>query len=444
MSIFKAYDVRGTYPDQLNKEIAYKIGRAFVTFLDCKNVVVAKDMRDSSNELEEALIEGILDQGRDVISIGLSSTPMMYFAVSKFGYDAGIMITASHNPKQYNGFKFVREKAIPLSGKTGIKDIEKIVKNKNFAQNKDRGIIEQRTDILQDYILNGLSFQTIKKLKKLKIAVDYGNGMGALIGKKFFPHLNCEIVPLYSELDGNFPNHEANPLKEENLKDLKKLIIKEKADFGIAWDGDADRLFFVDEKTNTIGSDKITALIAQDLLQETPKLKILYDLRSSKIVPEIIEKNKGWPIITRVGHSFIKEKMRKEEAIFAGELSGHFYLKDNYYFESPFFIILRILELITKKEKTLSELIEPLNKYYATGEINSEVDDKQEKIKELAEKYKDAKKIFYLDGISIEFDSWWFNVRPSNTEPLLRLNLEADTKKLMEEKKIEVLKIIRS
>ncbi|MBN2422787.1 phosphomannomutase/phosphoglucomutase [Candidatus Woesearchaeota archaeon] len=444
MSIFKAYDIRGTYPEQLNKEIAYKIGRAFVSFLGCKNVVIGKDMRTSSDELEEGLIQGALVQGADVISIGLCTTPMMYFTVAKFNYDSGIMITASHNPAEYNGLKLVREASIPLSEDTGIKEIEVLVKKNKFPLPASKGKIIQKSDILDDYILNALSFSTIKKLKKFKIIVDYGNGMGALVAKKFFTHLNCKVIHLYEELDGRFPNHESNPLKEENLRDIKKEIKKQKADLGIAFDGDADRLFFIDENSNVVSCDKINALVAESLLKEKPNQKILYDLRSSKIVPETVEKNKGWPIVCRVGHSFIKAKMREENAKFAAELSGHFYLQDNYYFESPFFMIIKMLEILTEKKKKLSELIKPLNKYYGTGEINSEVKDKDAKLKELTEKYRDAKKIFFLDGISIEYDNWWFNVRPSNTEPLLRLNLEADTEKLMEQKRDEVLNIIRS
>lgn len=442
MSVFKAYDIRGKVPGEIDGKIAKKIGKAFVNFVGCKNVVIGRDMRSSSDELEESLIEGILEQGVDVVTIGLCTTPMMYYTVAKFDYDAGIMITASHNPKEYNGFKMVREAAIPLTWEKGISQIRDMVKKNKFPKNEVKGSMQQRSEILDDYVMNEMSGTDVKKLKKCKIVVDYGNGMGALVGKKFFSHLDVELTELFQDLDGNFPNHEANPLKEENLEDIKKAIKKNKADFGVAFDGDADRVFFIDEKGKTVTCDKLTALIAKAMLKKQPGAKILYDLRSSKIVPETIENNGGWPVISRVGHSYIKAKMREEDAIFAGELSGHFYVRDNFFFESPFYIILRMMEILAGENKSFSGLIQPLNKYHATGEINSIVKDKDKKMNEIEKVYSDAKKVFFLDGITIEYDDWWFNVRPSNTEPYLRLNLEANTKKLMEKKRDEVLKLI--
>ncbi|MFH0875324.1 MAG: phosphomannomutase/phosphoglucomutase [archaeon] len=443
MSIFKAYDIRGTFPDQINKELAYKIGRAFVTFLGVKNVVVGKDCRESSDEIEEALMQGILDEGADVVSIGLCTTPMVYFTVAKFSYDSGIMITASHNPKEYNGLKLVREAAIPISGETGIKEIESLVIKNKFYDSEIKGEIKQISNIVDEYVLNELSYGNAKELKKFRIAIDYGNGMGSLLSKKFFSHLKGEFLALYDTLDGTFPNHEANPLKEETLDDVKEKIKASKADLGIAFDGDADRLFFLDEKANVISCDKINALIAKRLLKEHPGEKILYDLRSSKIVKEVVEKNGGIPQMCRVGHAFIKAQMRQENALFAAELSGHFYLRDNYFFESPFYVILKVLEVLSEENKPLSEIIKPLNKYYASGEINSSVKDKDAKMKELADLHKDAKEIFWLDGVSVIYDKWWFNVRGSNTEPLLRLNLEANTKAMMVKKRDEILMIIR-
>ncbi len=443
MTIFKAYDIRGTYPDQLTKDLAYKIGRAFVAFIGCKNVAIGKDMRESSDEIEEALIEGITDEGADAFCIGLCTSPMLYYAVAEYGKDAGIMITASHNPGEYNGLKMVRAGGVPLSGATGIKDIEKLVIKDDFPEPSLKGSIQQKDDVLRDYIMCTMEKFDLSKIKKTRIAVDYGNGMGAFASKEFFAHAPAELFELYKELDGSFPNHEANPLKEENLKDIKALIKDKKAELGIAFDGDADRLFFLDEKAEVISCDKIVALVAKHLLKDNPGKPILYDLRSSKVVPETIEAAGGTPIISRVGHSFIKEKMRETGAIFGGELSGHFYVLENNTFESPFWMILKILEIMKLENKTLSELMLPFDRYYATGEINSKVKDKDKVLKEIEKRYSDAKSILHLDGLTIGFDDWWANIRPSNTEPLLRLNLEADTDKLMQEKRDELLAIIR-
>ncbi len=443
MSIFKAYDIRGTYPDQLDKELAFKIGRAFVAFLGVKNVVVAKDVRESSDELEESLIQGILKQGADVIAIGLATTPMMYFTVAKFGYDSGIMITASHNPKEYNGFKLVREQAIPISGDTGIKEIEKMVLSGEFPAPAGQGEIKQRSDILDEYILNALAFRTVDQIPRYRIVVDTGNGMGALIARKFFEHVKADVTYMYEDMDGTFPNHEANPLKEETLEDIRKMIKLKRADMGIAFDGDADRLFFLDEHAQVISCDKITALVARRLLTEMPSSTFLYDLRSSKVVKEVVEENGGTAKMCRVGHAFIKAQMREEDAVFAGELSGHFYFKGNNFFESPLFVTLKILEEMAQRKESLSQIIAPFNKYFASGEINSKVEDKDAAMKKLEEKYSGGK-IIRLDGVSVVFSDWWVNVRPSNTEPLLRLNLEADSKVLMEQKRDEVLALIRS
>lgn len=441
MSIFKAYDVRGVYPSELDEKLAYKIGRAFVSFLKVDKVAVSQDMRKSSEGLKKELIRGITDQGADVIEIeGLCSTPRSYFSCWFLRAPASIMVTASHNPGQYNGFKFTREKAIPISGNTGIKDIEQLVMGNKFKDAKKKGkVIEE--DITENYRKHILSFIDAKKIKPLKVVIDAGNGMGGKDMELVLDKLPLKVVKMYFEPDGSFPNHEANPLKEENNADIKKRIIKEKADFGIALDGDADRVFFFDENAETIPADFITSLIAEEVLKGN-KGKVLYDLRSSWIVKEVIEKNGGKAGMCRVGHAFIKEQMRKEKAIFAGELSGHFYFKDNFYTDSGVIAVLKMIQLISEKGKKLSELVKPLKKYYASGEINSEVEDKEGKMKELAKIYKDGK-VSWLDGIRIDFDDWWFNVRPSNTEPLLRLNLEAKSKKLMEEKRDEVLGVIR-
>jgi len=441
MSIFKAYDVRGIYPDELDEELAYKTGRAFITFLKVNKVAVSQDMRKSSNSLKKELIRGITDQGADVIEVkGLCSTPRSYFACWFLKSKGSIMVTASHNPGKYNGFKFTREKAIPISGDTGIKDIEKLVLKNKFKDVKKKGKVVKK-DITLDYKKHILKFIDVKKIKKLKVVIDAGNGMGGRDMELVLGKLPLKVVKLYFKPDGSFPNHEANPLKEENLKDIKKKVLSEKADFGIAIDGDADRVFFIDENSETIPADFITCLIAEEILKKN-KGKVLFDLRSSWVVKEVIEKNKGKAGMCRVGHAFIKEQMRREKAIFAGELSGHFYFKDNFYTDSAIIAALKVIQIISLKGKKLSSLVEPLKKYYASGEINSKVKDKKGKMKELAKKYSSGK-ISWLDGVRVDFKDWWFNVRASNTEPLLRLNLEAKTKKLMEEKRDEVLGVIR-
>jgi len=440
MSIFKAYDVRGVYPSELNEELAYKIGRAFVSFLKVDNVAVSMDMRGSSESLKKELIRGIIDQGADVIEVkGLCSTPRSYFACWFLKAAASIMVTASHNPGKYNGLKFTRKEAIPISGATGIKDIEELVLKNEFKEVKEKGKVIMK-DVTKAYKEHILSFIDISKIKPLKVVIDAGNGMGGRDMDLILDKLPLKVIKMFFEPDGNFPNHEANPLKEENLADLKKMIIKEKADFGISLDGDADRVFFIDENCETVPSDLITCLISEEILKEK-KGTILYDLRSSWIVKEVIEKNKGKASMSRVGHSFIKEQMRKEDGIFAGELSGHFYFKDNFYTDSGIISALKVIQIISEKGK-LSELVKPLKKYYASGEINSEVEDKEGKMKELSEKYKEGY-VCWLDGVRVDFEDWWFNVRASNTEPLLRLNLEAKNKNLMEDKRDEVLKIIR-
>jgi len=439
ITIFKAYDVRGIFPDELNEDIAYQIGRAFVIFLKTKQVLVGRDGRLSSPQLFEALAKGITDQGADVTDIGLASTPMFYFAAAKA--NASIMVTASHNPKQYNGFKFCRENAIPISEDTGIQDIKKLVEKNEFPEPENKGKLTKK-DVMEDFIKHNISF--VKTDKKLKVVVDAGNGMGALTFPKIFEKLHFTFIPLYCEMDLSFPNHEANPIKHETLKELQKKVKEEKADIGMALDGDGDRCIVVDEKGKVVSCDLMTALIGEEILESSPGSTILYDLRSSKIINEIIEKHGGKAIMCRVGHSFIKKQMRDEDAIFAGELSGHFYYKESFFTESSFITLVKLLNLIAAKNKPLSELVKPLKKYSQSGEINFEVEDKVAKIKELEEKYKDADKILHLDGLSIYYRDWWFNVRPSNTEPLLRLNLEADAKELMQEKKDEILKIIKS
>jgi len=444
MSIFRAYDIRGIYPGEINNEIAYKIGRAYSQFLknttkkEKLTIGIGRDVRDSSDSLAESLANGLADSGTDVFDIGVCTTPQMYFACGFYNYDGSIMITASHNPKEYNGLKLTREQAIPINGDTGIKDIEALVEKNEFDSAQEGSIKKQ--DARADYKEKLLSYAN--GIKKFKVVIDTANSVGVMETEVLKEV--ADIIPLYFELDGSFPNHEANPLKVETLKVLQEKVIQEKADLGIAFDGDADRVGFVDEKGRIITSDFITALIGSNILAANPNQRVLYDLRSSKVVKEEIESLGGKAVMCRVGHAFIKQQMRDENAVFAGELSGHYYFKDLYYAESSLMAALQLLSLMSKKNKVVSELAEPLKKYFHSGEINFEVPDKERALGSLEKNFAQAKNIFKLDGLSMEFGNWWFNVRPSNTEPLLRLNLEADTQELMEEKKKEVISLINS
>jgi len=437
MGIFKAYDVRGVYPTEINAKIMHDIGRSFADFILGSRISVGYDMRLSSKELSKAFTAGVLEQGKDVINFGLSSTPMAYFAANHLKTDGTAMITASHNPKEYNGVKFTREEAIPISGDTGITTIEKNVVKGKFKSVDTKGKLSV-VDIRKEYGNHISSF--IKKISAMKVVIDASNGMGAQDYNLL--SLPVEPVKIHFDINGNFPGHDPNPMKKGACEDILIAVKKEKADLGIIFDGDADRVFFISENGEVIPSDYIAALIAEEMLK-TGTSSILYDLRSSWIVPETIHTFGGTPIMCKVGHSFIKEAMRKEHSLFAGELSGHFYFKDNYYCDSGIITAIYVMNLLCSKKKKMTELIAPLKKYFATGEINSDVEDKDTKIKDLAQKYNQGK-ISYLDGIRIDFDDWWFNVRPSNTEPLLRLNLEAKSKELMEEKKEDILKLIRA
>ena len=398
-------------------------------------MVVGKDMRHSSNELAEQLIKGITGQGANVIDIGLCSTPINYYANGVLKADASVMVTASHNPSGWNGFKISREKAIPLSGDTGIMDIkDKVIKN-DFKSAEKPGSVKKRA-ILGEYC-TFVKNHFHPNQRKLKMVADCGNAMGVYELKSLnLPGI--EILPMYDELDGGFPNHEANPLKHETLVNLQKRVKNEKADLGVAFDGDGDRIGIVDEKGEIIRNDFLTALIAEDVLTDKKGAKIFYDLRSSKIVKETIEKSGGRALMCRVGHAFIKEEMKQENALFAGELSGHYYFQENFNAESSALAVVRIINLLLKTGKPISDLAEKLKLYYQSGEINREVRDKDTVLKKLEKNYKDGR-IYRLDGLSIEYKHWWCNVRPSNTEPLLRLNIEANTKKLMEQKRDEIL-----
>ena len=441
-SIFKAYDVRGTYPDQLNKEVAGKIGRGLVAYLTPKSVVVGRDMRLSSPEVREGLIEGITEGGADVVDIGLVSTDCMYFSVGKYAFDAGVMITASHNPPEYNGFKMCRKDAVPLSGEAGLDRIEEIVLKNDFPPSPKLGSVEKR-DVDDEYVNHILSFVDTRRIKPFKLAIDAGNGMAGKIVPKLFAHLPCQVVPMFFELDGSFPNHPASPLEPENLVPLRERVLKEKADLGAAFDGDADRVFLVDEGANPLGGDMVTALVAKSLLRKEKGAAILYNLICSKAVPEVIKTEGGKPIRTRVGHALIKPLMKKHNAVFGGEHSGHFYFRNNWFADSGLIALVVCLELISEENRPLSALVESIDTYVRSGEINSRLENIPQRLSQIESRYSGGK-IDHLDGLTVDFGEWWFNLRPSNTEPLLRLNVEAASKEMLDQKTAELLKLIRS
>ena len=434
--IFKAYDIRGVYPTDLNETLAEAIGRAYIEFTGAKKVVIGRDMRPHSEPLFSSLCRGITGQGADVIDLGLCSTPQSYFANGKLKADGGIMITASHNPGEWNGFKLCRANAVPISGVTGIADIQRIVETKSWKPCAAVGKIT-KYDIGPEYGEFLRSFATMDR--KLKVVVDYANAMGlyeiAGIRELF------DIVPMYDTLDGTFPNHAANPLQTETLDAIRAKVKEVGADFGAAFDGDADRCGFIDDRGEIIPMDLFTALIAQDILSHGPAT-IFYDLRSSRAVRECIAENGGKPMMSRVGHAFIKTQMRENDAVFAGELSGHYYFKQNYTAESQGMAMIMLANLICRKNQPVHELIQPLRKYFSSGEINSRVADVKPILDAIRKKYADGN-MFELDGVSSEYPDWWFNVRASNTEPLLRLIVEADTPEKMAAKRDELLKIIR-
>ena len=443
--IFKAYDVRGIVPTQLNEEIAYQIGLAFQFVLDAEDralgntVVVGRDMREHSPGIEKALTRGLTDAGLDVVDIGLTTTPMNYFAISHLKAAGGVQVTASHNPAQYNGLKFSRHGALPVSGDGGIKVMEQKVAAGDLPKAAKPGTVS-KADIYEAYQKHILSFLRHADKRRLKVAIDAANGMGT-IDKETLEKMGIDLVPLYFELDGSFPNHEANPLKEENLHDVMRLVRESGADLGVAFDGDSDRAAFIDETGEPIGSDLMTALIAGELLDREPGKAVIYDLRSSRAVPEYIEEHGGVARRERVGHSFMKATLRQLNGIFGGELAGHYYFRDHSYADAPLLSVVEVLNLLRETGKPLSELVRPLKRYAKSPEINFEVEDKQEKMDELARRYSDAE-IDYLDGITLSYPDWWANVRPSNTEPFLRLVLEAKTAEQLEEKKRELFEIL--
>jgi len=435
--IFKAYDIRGTYPDQVNEEIAYKVGYYYRDLLDDDDlargpvVVVSKDMRSHSIPLTESLKRGLRARGVAVIDIGVADTPQNYFATGFLKASGGIQVTASHNPAVYNGLKMSRRDAIPVSYETGIADLERMVNESDIPLDLTPEAGETTDDVFAAYADHTLAVME-QTGPRLKLAADAANGMGAIY-MPILERLNIDVVPLYFELDGTFPNHEANPLKAENLVDVQRAVRENGCDLGVAFDGDADRAMMIDDKGDVVTADIMTAMLAPRFLRHEPGAAIVYDLRSSWATKEAIAEAGGIPVRERVGHSFLKATMREHDAPFGGELAGHFYYRHNYTADSSIMTVVEALDLIRETGRPLSELAAPLKRYHATGEINFHVDDKEAMIRQLAEVFSDGE-IDYLDGITVQYENWWFNVRPSNTEPLLRLVLEARSKELMEEK----------
>lgn len=449
-SIFKAYDIRGIYPSSLDEDLAYKVGFSFAKLLVDENqgkelhVVVARDMRLSSPSLREKVVEGITDCGVNVVDIGLATTPTFYFGVSYYGYEGGIQISASHNPKEYNGFKMTRKNSVPISGENGIDKIRDMAVAGNFEKATEKGKVSKKENIQHEELEAQRKGIDWKKIKPFKIVVDSGNGMGTLDIEVLFADLPCTLIKLNERLDGNFPAHPPDPLKEENLTQIKEMVIKEKADLGIAVDGDADRWFFLDENGDVMPQPLLRGIMAQIAIKENPGAVVCYDIRPGKITKDLIEEAGGKAVVTRVGHSLIKETMIANNAVFGGESSGHYFYKFPYgTFEAPMVLVLKFLIYLSESGQTLSEIVKSFERYFHSSEINSEVKDKEGKLTEIKEKYKDGQ-ISELDGVTIEYPDFWFNVRPSNTENLLRLNLEARTKEIMEAKKDEILSLIRS
>jgi len=441
-TIFKAYDIRGTFPDQLDEKTAYKVGRALVAYLKPDTVAVGRDMRLSSPALWEGLTRGIAEGGANVIDIDLVSTDCLYFTVGRYGYDAGVMITASHNPPEYNGFKMCKKDAVPLSGELGINQIKELVLKNDFPSPQKLGKVKKR-NVQDAYVQHLLSFVNKERIKPFKVVIDAGNGMAGKIIPKLFSHLPCKVIPMFFELDGSFPHHLASPIEPENIAPLRQRVLEEKADLGAAFDGDADRMFLVDEGANPLGGDMVTALVAKNLLRKEKGATILYNLICSKAVPQVIESERGKAVRTRVGHALIKPLMKKHNAVFGGEHSGHFYFRNNWFADSGLIALLVCLELISEENQPLSALVKSIDPYFRSGEINSRVENIGEKLNHI-EKHFSGSKIDRLDGLTIDFGDWWFNLRPSNTEPLLRLNIEATSKQILKQKKAELLRLIRS
>lgn len=440
MTIFKSYDVRGLCPEELSEELALRIGAATARFLKAKKMVVGWDMRPTSIMLRDAFIKGANSGGCVCLDLGMVTTPLTYWAVQHYEADGSVMMTGSHNPAQYNGMKICAAGPVALSYEGGLNEIEALVKSDDLAL-EDQDIKNETCDPWPGYKKHLLSFA--RNWKPFKIVVDAANGMGGLGVQKVFDDYEGEIIDMYFEPDGTFPNHEANPIKLECVQDLIKKVKEEKADFGVAFDGDADRFALIDEKGGVVPCDLLTALFAQSLLKLEPGGGVIYDLRSSHAVPELIEELGGKVYRERVGHSHMKKTLRETGAIFGGELSGHYYFRDHGNSDSGLLAFVTILNILSENDKPLSELMAPFRKYYHSGEINFDIEDKDGMIAKFEKRYS-AGKLDHLDGLTVEYDEWWFNVRKSNTEPKLRLNLEATSLELFEEKLAEIKELLNA
>ena len=444
--VFKAYDVRGIYPDELDEEGAYAIGRAYVEEFEPRRIAVGHDMRLSSPVMTDAVMRGAAESGADVVELGLVGTEMVYFAVGELGLDGGIAVTASHNPKEYTGMKIVRRGALPVGGDSGLLDIRARAAAATGARHETGpvGTITHQ-DIWPAFVERVLSFIDVSSLKPLRVVIDAANGMAGAMLPPVLEQLPIDVVRHFFEPDGTFPNHEPNPLLPENREFIVRNVTEEGADLGVAFDGDADRCFFVDDTGEFVPGDFVTALLAESILAKEPGGKILYDVRASWAVPATIRSAGGVPLVNRVGHAFFKHRMREEGAVFGGEVSGHYYFRDFSQADSGVIPFLLMLELLSKRGEKLSETLRPFReRYFITGEINTPVGDVALKLQELKERFGAEGKVSHLDGLSVDAEDWHMNVRPSNTEPLLRLNLEALSPELMERKRDEVLEVIRS
>jgi len=441
--IFKAYDIRGIVPDELDEQVAESVGAAFVRLAGAPSIVTVHDMRTSSRPLAEAFARGAVSQGADVIEGGLGSTDMLYYGSGSLGMP-GAMITASHNPAKYNGIKLCREGARPVGAETGLTELRDAAALGLPPYHGTPGVIVQR-DLLSGYAAHLKKLVDVSAIRPLKVAVDAGNGMAGHTVPKVFEGLPLTVVPLYFELDGTFPNHEANPIEPANLRDLQRAVIDAEADIGLAFDGDADRCFVVDERGHIVSPSVLTALIAVRELAREPGAAVIYNLITSRSVPEIITEHGGAPVRTRVGHSFIKARMAETGAVFGGEHSGHFYFRDFWYADSGMLAALHVLAALGEQQAPLSEILAGYGRYVATGELNSEVQDQAAATERVRAEFASRPGITAdgLDGLTITGDSWWFNLRPSNTEPLLRLNLEAADEDTMLRLRDEVLGIVR-
>jgi phosphomannomutase len=444
-AVFKAYDIRGVYPSQLDEDGAYRVARAYTKHFEPRSVALGHDMRLSSPALAASAADGIADAGADVVDLGLVGTEMLYHAVTELGLDGGICITASHNPKQYAGMKIVRRGALPVGGDSGLAEIRALAEA-GFDAPGERGTMSKQ-DVWPSFVAKVLSFVDVGAIQPLRVVIDAANGMaGAMLPPVLEKLPQLDVVRCYFDPDGSFPNHEPNPLLPENREFIVRKVNEESADLGVAYDGDADRCFFVDDAGEFVPGDFATALMAQAVLEKSAGAKVIYDVRASWAVPETIERAGGVPLMNRVGHAFIKQRMRAEDALFAGEVSAHYYFRQFSQADTGVVPFLVMLELVSKSGQRLSELLRPFReRFFLTGEINTPVSDVPLKLQELKERYTgEGGRVSHLDGISIDFDDWHFNVRPSNTEPLLRLNLEALSEELMVEKRDEVLALIRS